>query len=383
MELITRNMKIGILTLSPRNNYGGILQAYALQTVLKRMGHDAVVIDKSREIKLPILSFSRYFLYFKLLAHKVLVDRNTTIFWDRKHNREYKVMSTYTLPFIQKYIKRFVVSRDYSNIKQGDFDAFVVGSDQVWRPKYFGQNILSNAFLSFAKDWDVKRISYAASFGTEEWEYTKVQTSECKDLIKKFDAVSVRESSAVKLCKEYLGVDALHVLDPTMLLFATDYIQLFKEANTPQSLGSLMCYILDETEDKQKVVSNVEETLNLTAFSVNSKYEVRTAPLEERIQPPVEAWLRGFYDAEFVVTDSFHACVFSILFEKPFIVYGNKDRGMARFHSLLSIFGLENRLVTSSAETQKVISVPIDWSLVNAKKKEWQEKSYNFLKNNL
>ena len=376
-------MKIGIITLPLHNNYGGILQAYALQTVLKRMGHDAVVIDKSREIKLPIISFSRYFLYFKLLAHKVLVDRNTTIFWDRKHNREYKVISTYTLPFIQQYIKRFIAARDYSNIKQGDFDAFVVGSDQVWRPKYFGQNILSNAFLSFAKDWDVKRISYAASFGTEEWEYTEVQTLECKEWIKKFDAVSVRESSAVKLCKEYLNVDALHVLDPTMLLSATDYIQLFKEANTPRSSESLMCYILDETEDKQKVVSNVEETLHLTAFSVNSKYEVRTAPLEERIQPPVEAWLRGFYDAEFVVTDSFHACVFSILFEKPFIVYGNKDRGMARFHSLLSIFGLENRLVTSSAEAKKVISVPIDWSLVNAKKKEWQEKSYNFLKNNL
>lgn len=73
-------MKIGILTLPLHNNYGGILQAFALQTILKRMGHDAVVIDKSREIKLPILSFSRYFLYFKLLAHKVLVDRNTTFF---------------------------------------------------------------------------------------------------------------------------------------------------------------------------------------------------------------------------------------------------------------------------------------------------------------
>lgn len=374
-------MKIGILTLPLHNNYGGIIQAYALQTILKRMGHDAVVIDKSREIKLPI--YKRYFQYFKLLVRKVLLDRNTIILWDQKYNREYKTISTYTLPFIQQYIKRFIAARDYSNIKQGDFDAFVVGSDQVWRPRYFGQNILSNAFLSFAKDWDVKRISYAASFGTEEWEYTEEQTSECKDWIKKFDAVSVRESSAVKLCKEHLGVDALHVLDPTMLLSATDYIQLFKEANTPQSPGSLMCYVLDKTEDKQKVVSNVEETLNLTAFSVNSKYEVRTAPLKERIQPPVEAWLRGFYDAEFVVTDSFHACVFSILFEKPFVVYGNKDRGMARFHSLLSIFGLETRLVTGSAEAQNVISVPIDWSLVNTKKKEWQEKSYNFLKNNL
>ena len=374
-------MKIGIITLPLHNNYGGILQAYALQIVLRRLGHDVVVFDRSHIIK---LSFPYKCLsYFKQLVKKLLLDKKTIIRWDKKYNTERNIMRTNTYPFILKRIGRVIVNSDYSNIVFKDYDAFVVGSDQVWRPKYFGKDIISNAYLSFAKDWSVKRISYAASFGTEEWEYSEAQTLECKEWIKKFDAVSVRESSAVKLCKEHLNVDALHVLDPTMLLSVTDYIQLFKEANTPQSPGSLMCYVLDETEGKQKVVSNVEETLNLTAFSVNSKYEVRTAPLEERIQPPVEAWLRGFYDAEFVVTDSFHACVFSILFEKPFIVYGNKDRGMARFHSLLSIFGLENRLVTSSAEAQKVISVPIDWSLVNAKKKEWQEKSYNFLRNRL
>ena len=376
-------MKIGILTLRLHNNYGGILQAYALQKVLQQMGHDVTLIDKSRFIKLPLFSFSRYYLYFKRLILKILSDRNLPVRWDKKRNEDMAIMSTNTYPFILRYIKRIEANHDYSNIRHNDFDAFVVGSDQVWRPKYFGQTIIPCAYLSFAKEWNVKRISYAASFGTEEWEYTEAQISECKEWIKRFDAISVRESSAVQLCKEHLNADALHVLDPTMLLSATDYIQLFKDANTPRSSGSLMCYILDETEDKQKVVSNVEETLHLTAFSVNSKYEVRTAPLEERIQPPVEAWLRGFYDAEFVLTDSFHACVFSILFEKPFIVYGNKDRGMARFHSLLSIFGLENRLVTSSAEAQKVISVPIDWSLVNAKKKEWQEKSLNFLKNNL
>ena len=133
----------------------------------------------------------------------------------------------------------------------------------------------------------------------------------------------------------------------------------------------------------KKVISFVEQELSITAFSVNSKYEDPNAPLEERIQPPVETWLRGFYDADFVVTDSFHACVFSILFEKPFIVYGNKERGMARFHSLLSIFGLENRLIINSATAQKVIAEPIDWNAVNVRKKEWQEKSLNFLKNNL
>ena len=148
-----------------------------------------------------------------------------------------------------------------------------------------------------------------------------------------FDAVSVRESSAVELCEKHFDTSAMHVLDPTMLLDTSDYIKLFEEANTPQSPGSLMCYILDENKEKQEVISCIEQTLHLKSFSVNSKYEVADAPLEERIQPSVEAWLRGFNDAEFVITDSFHACVFSILFEKPFIVYGNKNRGMARFNS--------------------------------------------------
>jgi hypothetical protein len=376
-------MKIGIVTLPLHNNYGGILQAYALQKVLQNLGHDAVVIDKSRYIKLPVLNLNRYIVYLKRLVYKILFDKSMSVVWDKKLNKERLIIGTHTYPFILKYIERIVVNHDFSNIDSRGFDVYVVGSDQVWRPKYFGQNIIPCAYLSFAKDWNVKRLSYAASFGTEDWEYTEEQTALCKELIQQFDAVSVRESSAVKLCKEHLGVDALHVLDPTMLLDATDYIKLFQNAKTPQSPGTLMCYVLDETEDKQKVISYVEQALNITAFSVNSKYEDSTAPLEERIQPPVETWLRGFYDADFVVTDSFHACVFSILFEKPFIVYGNKDRGMARFHSLLSIFGLENRLITNSEEIQKFIAEPIDWNAVNARKKEWQEKSLNFLKNNL
>lgn len=376
-------MKIGIVTLQLRNNYGGILQAYALQKVLQQMGHDAVVIDKSRFIKLPLFSFSRYYLYFKRLILKIISDRSLPVRWDKKRNDDMAIMSTNTYPFILRYIKRIEANHDYSNIRHNDFDAFVVGSDQVWRPKYFGQTIIPCAYLSFAKEWNVKRISYAASFGTEEWEYTEEQTTDCKELIKLFDAVSIRESSAVELCKKYFDTSALHVLDPTMLLDASDYIKLFKEANTPQSQGSLMCYILDESKEKQEVVSCIEETLHLKSFSVNSKYEVADAPLEERIQPPVEAWLRGFYDAEFVITDSFHACVFSVLFEKPFVVYGNKNRGMARFHSLLSIFGLENRLITNSEDALRVINEPINWEAVNVKKKEWQEKSLNFLKTNL
>ena len=131
-----------------------------------------------------------------------------------------------------------------------------------------------------------------------------------------------------------------------MLLTKEDYIQLFENTDTPKSKGTLLNYILDETSEKLTLIDQIAQEKNLVLFRVNSKVENKKAPLQERIQPSVEQWLRGFYDAEFVVTDSFHACVFSILFNKPFIAIGNEDRGTSRFTSLLSMFGLKDRLIT-------------------------------------
>lgn len=374
-------MRIGIITLPLHNNYGGILQAYALQKVLQKSGHDAMVIDRERCIQLP--TYRKYFSYCKRLIKKIIKDRNLTIQWDKVYNHNINIMRKNTYPFLLKHINRIVIKKNYNELNSYEFDAFVVGSDQVWRPWQFGENRIYDAFLSFYHNQEIKRISYAASFGTEEWEYTPAQTNECKSLIKKFDAVSVREDSAVKLCKEHFDVDALHVLDPTMLLNAEEYINLFESAATPKSKGTLMCYILDADANKDKLITNVATTLNLKPFSVNSKYEIPNAPIEERIQPPVEEWIRGFYDAEYIVTDSFHACVFAILFKKPFIVYGNKERGMARFLSLLKIFGLEDRLVLNAQNAERAIDKPIDWNTVDIKLTEWRKKSLDFISDNL
>ena len=101
-------------------------------------------------------------------------------------------------------------------------------------------------------------------------------------------------------------------------------------------------------------------------------------PLSERIQTPVEVWLRGFMDAKFVVTDSFHACVFSILFNKPFIAYGNVGRGMDRFYSLLDIFGLRDRLITS--HTTYLPTKEIEWEKVNEKLSLYRRKSMDILR---
>ena len=374
-------MRIGIITLPLEENYGGIMQAYALQKVLKDMGHDVAFIERSRFLHWSFFKKAR--VYTKRFFKKMFVDKDIVIKSDKQHNEEALILRTNIYPFLLKYMNRIEVNRKYSNIKKENFDAFIVGSDQVWRPRYFGKPVITTAFLSFTKGCNVKRLSYAASFGTEEWLYNSRQTKQCGELLKKFDAVSVRESSAIKLCKKHFGVNAQHVLDPTMLLTPADYIKLFEDAGTPASNGTLMRYILDSNPDKEQTVSHVAQALNLKPFATNAMHDHHNIPLKERIQPPIENWLRAFHDAKFVITDSFHACVFSIIFQKPFIVYGNKSRGMTRFHSLLKIFDLENRLITDSSEIEKAINEPIDWERVNAIKQEWQEKSMNFLKSNL
>lgn len=345
-------MKIGIITLPLHTNYGGILQAYALQAVLERMGHDVCLIEERRgPLSLPLwkapLSYGKRIL-------KNILGHPCPIFYERKVNRETPIVRQNTDKFINIYIKRRIVD-SFSDLNENDFDAIVVGSDQIWRPKYFPH--IEHAFLDFTKDWNIKRIAYAASFGTDDWEYNSKQTSECGRLLRMFDAVSVREDLGVDLCKRYFGVEAQHVLDPTMLLVKEDYIKLFEAANTPKSNGNLLCYILDETEEKTALIKSIAGEKGLIPFNVKSISDDINSPLSERIQPSLEQWLRGFYDADFVITDSFHACVFSIIFNKPFIVYGNVNRGMSRFISLLNMFGLKDRLVSTVDEICNLKSI--------------------------
>lgn len=377
-------MKTAILTLTPiHTNYGNILQAYALQTVLQRLGHEPYVLEKVPGFTLPLYRYP--LAYAKRLVLKYLLGKKQTVlFLEQKLRREYKVIGQFTHPFVQKYIHTYHGPWTAEAMTAVGFQAFVVGSDQVWRPIYFDRHHIEQAYLSFTKGLSVKRLSYAASFGTDDWEYTPRQTEQCKALLQQFDGVSVRERGAVALCREHFGREALHVLDPTMLLNAADYRQLIAQSpETLQPIEGLMTYILDSDFEKEAVAQRIAEQNGWSVFRSNSRYEDLTAPLAERIQPPVEQWLQGFAQAQMILTDSFHACVFSILFHKPFVVIGNAARGLSRFHSLLSLFGLESRLVTSAAEAERVAAQPICWETVDSRLEEERIKSMAFLKQHL
>lgn len=376
-------MRIAILTLPLHTNYGGILQCYALQTVLERIGHKVKVLDK------PLYKRS-YYIYWglailKRLIKKFILRRPVISILYAPYQIERNIVQKNTNRFIKKYIHKYTKQTWNSSLAR-HFDAFVVGSDQVWRPAYVTD--VEKFFLSFVEDMDVIRMAYAASFGLDNLsEYNESQIQKCASLLKKFDAVSVREDTAVNLCKEYFGVDAVQMLDPTLLLTADDYVRLFKNETTVPSDGNLLVYILDKNKDKESICGCLASERNLNPFWLDSPDENnKDLPIESMIKMPVEQWLRSFYDADFVLTDSFHGCVFSIIFHKPFVVIGNMERGLTRMISLLNLLDLKERLLFSSndlAVLKNALLSDIDYSEVDAKLQVCRESALTFLKSSI
>lgn len=338
-------MRIAIVTLPLHTNYGGILQCYALQTVLERGGHDVRILSK------PQYGRSYYIIYplaiCKRLFKRFFVGKDVSIF-----KAPHQIVRQHTDRFIHKYIHQYE-KRIWTSKIASRFEAIIVGSDQVWRPAYFQP--IEEAFLSFLGDSDIKRIAYAASFGVDNCdEYTPEQLKVCSQLLQKFNAISVRESSGISLCREYFNVDAEQMLDPTLLLNADDYRMLIRKGETRPSEGNMLVYILDKSEEKIALVNRIAKEKGLIPFWVdNPNKQKEKLPLEKCIKISVEQWLRSFDDAELVLTDSFHGCIFSIIFQKQFVVMGNKERGLSRFTSLLEQFSLYDRLLFDVQDYEK------------------------------
>lgn len=372
-------MKIGILTLPLHTNYGGILQAYALQSLLNSLGYEAVLINlpvAQGSLKTRIIEFS------KRLIKKFLLFKSTPLnAWPTE--KEMKFIAKNITPFIQQHLyviecpdKKYLLDVTLNEGLKG----YIVGSDQVWRPAYSAT--VSSFFLDFLPNPQFVKISYAASFGIDTWPFTEEESIKLGNLLNGFKAVSVREDSAVALCKTHWGIDAKLVLDPTLLLDKQDYMN-FCDLKSDENSKNVMVYILDKNTSKINIVKEISGLLDLSINEVGAKdkfWNVGSKEIEKCIVPPVSEWISGFMNAKFVVTDSFHGMVFSILFEKPFICIGNKMRGITRFTSLLKLFKLEDRLIYSFDDFDRnIINKPIDYEQVNLIRQQEKIKSISFL----
>lgn len=337
--------KIAILTQPLGHNYGGLLQAFALQRLLESRGYQVETINRvvkpSLRLKAKIM-LKHALSYVRKQAKYLTIKRS-----DAELNQN---LIQFRDGFIKlsPSLKSSKALRDY--ILANEFDAVVVGSDQVWRPRYSPK--LDDFFLGFISDVDrLIKISYAASFGVAEFDVSSQQKSQYAELLSMFDAVSVREASAVKICERELSYHGVQVIaDPTLYFDQAFYSGMAKRGNVLNNGGYLLAYVLDKAEERTKLVNVLSKLCNLPVIELMPQQVTR---LDRDGKPlrPVEDWLASFQNAEYVITDSFHGCVFSLIFRKKFIAIGNMARGLDRFASLLSTFCLNERLICDGSLT--------------------------------
>lgn len=381
-------MKIAILTQPLIQNYGGILQCYALQTVLQNMGHEVVVLNRTYNFSYKQIILQIGSLIKSVILKFILRKKNKRLINPLLEN--YRELLEYNSPdpkrvnsFKKQYIrlsKGLWTSKDLGNYcKQNRFDVIIVGSDQVWRELY--SPCITDYFLGFLSNKDkTKKIAYAASFGTSENPISYEGIKLCKKHINKFDAISTREISGVKLVKELFNKDASLVLDPTLLLSAEDYIQLIKEDDSVSEMphDTLTTYILDWSHKKKKCIDGIAAELKL--LNRNDIYPDDSSSYSFRMKS-IPQWLASFRNARYVITDSFHGCVFSIIFRKDFAVIINNERGSDRFTSLLRILELEDRIISvdDKESIMSVLTTPIAYANVERKIEDMGNVSLSFL----
>lgn len=374
--------KVLIRTRPPNRNpnYGGILQAWALQRTLDRLGFDARVDSTQAPLRRRQSSFVNT---VKRIAVRLTPSSLVPKAWTHQELRY--AMGGPLLTFAPERIPMAPVLDDRAApIPEtlAEFDAFVVGSDQVWRPEYV--NVCSNMFDFLDEEDKRPRLSYAASFGTATPNFPPEQFKRLGELSRQLTAVSVRESAGVKVCLDYWGVDAEQHVDPTFLIALADYRSLATEARDAFPEGQFVDYILDSGAESQRTVSDVSRILSTTPLQLTpptpSSYHQFRRDKKKYQRHSVEAWLGAITSSRYVVTDSFHGTVFAILSNTPFLAVVNHSRGASRFESLLETFGLEDRLVEAgSSLTREIVLADIDWQSVSERIQSEQTRSIDYL----
>ena len=359
-------MKIALLNLTLDNNYGGNLQRFALTSILQSLGYEVEHINlrfPKEKIK-PV--WKAPWIIFRRIIYKIIKDHSYTIFKERNINirRELSLSSIY--PFYNKFIPHTNPIYNKAGLKKlKQYDAYIVGSDQVWRKTIAKPQGISTYFFDFLTKKEKPLLAFAVSFGNDKNELNEHEILLLGDLYKRFKGVSVREKSSLELLKSYgwTNPQAIQLNDPTLLLTKDIYSEIIDKSETSSVNGNIFCYILDPTEEKKMIIQNVVEKSGGEPFDIS---------INRTNCPSIEQWLRSFRDAEYIITDSYHGLLFSIIYNKPYLLIRNDFRGNARFDSILKFLNLTDN------ELERT-----DWTIINETLKKEKERSLNFIMQNL
>ena len=332
-------MKVGIVTFYTANNYGAVLQCYALASFLKSENYDVH------------------------LANIVLPEKATSL---RAKLRNKLIYMLAFQEFRDNYLPS--VCSDLSSL-----DTFVFGSDQIWNLDITKESYESFMGASLTKDKN--KVAYAASFGVSEWKFSD-KTDRAKRLLNDFSAMGIREGSGVEICRDVFELKSTQVVDPTLLIDKKSYSKIF----TPRNLNNRMvCYVFNKGKKQINNLRTIGSDLSLKPVVLND-VRIRRG-IDSVPYPSVSKWLSYIEAADFVVTDSFHCMVFSILFEKEFIAIPAIKARAGRMTSLLKTLGLEGRFFDSLDDALKFgrFRNKIDYSAVNDRIDKMRRSSQQFL----
>lgn len=340
-------MKIAQITFYKTMNYGGTLQAYALNKVLSLYGEcECIDFTNSNVSKKGFKAFFQKILYLK-----------------RKHSFD---------RFIKKYIK---TSKVYDSLDElgKDYDYYVCGSDQIWNPEMMGGICSDFYFLNFGTN-SIKRVAYAASIGKESVEPKYLPYF--KKVISKFNAVSLREETCQKQLQQLTNTRVEVTIDPTLLLSKEEWENVC--ADVKKLPPYLLVYDLSASKEFTNAVNELSAKLNLPVVHFRSK-KLYNNELKRCFGSGPAEFLSLIKNAEFVFCSSFHGTVFSIIFEKNFYVW-NSGKTSSRMKNLLATLGIENRLLYSP---QFDIQDKVDYGEIKKKLDFLKENSMEYLLKNL
>lgn len=330
-------MKISCLTFHDSSNYGTVMQAYALQTIVTRMGHDYEIINYSNAEK---------------RKHDTLLGRNQE---QSLPDYLYKLANLPQNYYKQRLFDRFrqefcrISPRFYTPDALCEYaagrDAVLVGSDQVWNYEMIRHD--PAYFLKFTEP--NKRVAYAASIG-----FSKLPEPEqefYREMLSDFDHIAVREASAAQLIHDIIGKSTQVVLDPTLLLTRDDWSEIAAE---PPTKPYIFAYILDHSAKAQAFLKKLQKQTGLPIRYVSRGIVSALRDGATRVPSPQE-WLAQIMHAEYVVTNSFHGTAFSTNFHKTFFTIVENDATQSRQKDFLHAAGLESRLNPSYPD-----EIPLD-----------------------
>jgi len=383
--------KIALVTCYFQHNYGSQLQAFATQKICDKLGwpNETIRIDGLK----PEINQAKYrYFLSRIWDINTIKDKMATVrkVFAKKTNSEYASNLQLRDHLFDEFAKnKFRCSNQYnSKVELGqhaqDYSAFIVGSDQLWLPS----NISANYYtLNFVPNGiGVKKVAYATSFGISQLPSRQAQLA--KEFLPKLDSIMVRETSGQKLVKQLIGKDVPVVCDPTLLFSAEEWAA---ELSTERRIAEpyILCYFLGNNPSQRKWATELAKNTgckivqlpNLDEY-IKSDEGFADYPLYDVNPLDFVALVR---DARYVLTDSFHCTVFSTLHQKEFFCFRryNTDSIVStngRLDSLLSSFGLQNRMLTAKESVSDCLAQTIDYRPVLSRIEKMRAESIELLK---